>query len=483
MLQANAPPVEPQPSLKAAARLNVGDRLLRALYPPQSSAAQLRWFGFAMLALAAIFPWLGGPFYTRLAIESFLFGAIALSVDILLGYAGLLSLGQAAYFGLAAYISALMYLHVTQSFWLVLLAVVAAVAVFSLVLGAVAIRAKGVYFALITFGAAEILSKIAHNTRAIGGSDGLIGIPVPHIALLPGVTIDLQSNFVFYHAVLVVLVLIYVGTQRVLDSGFGAVLRAISRQLRPRALSRLQLVLVQASGIRPGCTGRGRWRPDLPVAARVRSAASVRIRGFDQGRRDVARGRRRHAAGPACGQRDRHVPGIGGRQLHRKAPADSRRHLHRLRHVPAGRFDRACSPPAGNAREGRAMIKVSALNKAFGGLRAVRNLSFEAAPHRVTSIIGPNGAGKSTAFNLIAGTLRPDSGTVELDGRDITGQAPFALARLGVARSFQITNLFFGLSAFENVRLACQSLERRNSYLVRLDRLARPQARARAILE
>jgi len=129
------------------------------------------------------------------------------------------------------------------------------------------------------------------------------------------------------------------------------------------------------------------------------------------------------------------------------------------------------------------MIKVSALNKAFGGLRAVRNLSFEAAPHRVTSIIGPNGAGKSTAFNLIAGTLRPDSGTVELDGRDITGQAPFALARLGVARSFQITNLFFGLSAFENVRLACQSLERRNSYLVRLDRLARPQARARAILE
>jgi branched-chain amino acid transport system ATP-binding protein len=129
------------------------------------------------------------------------------------------------------------------------------------------------------------------------------------------------------------------------------------------------------------------------------------------------------------------------------------------------------------------MIKVRALNKAFGGLRAVRDLSFEALPRCVTSIIGPNGAGKSTAFNLIAGTLQPDSGTVELDGRDITGQAPFALARLGVARSFQITNLFFGLSAFENVRLACQSLERRNSYLVRLDRLARPQARARAILE
>src|SRR5229473_10841 len=227
MLQPSIPPVEPRPSLNAAAKLNVGDRLLRALYPPRANAGQLRWLGFAMLMLAAIFPWLGGPFYTRLAIESFLFGATALSVDILLGYAGLLSLGQAAYFGLAAYISALMYLHVTQSFWLVLVAVVTSVAVFSLVLGAVAIRAKGVYFALITFGAAEILSKISHNTRAIGGSDGLIGIPIPAIALVPGVEIGLTDNVVFYYLVLGAICLIYIGTRRILNTGFGSVLRAV----------------------------------------------------------------------------------------------------------------------------------------------------------------------------------------------------------------------------------------------------------------
>ena len=65
-----------------------------------------------------------------------------------------------------------------------------------------------------------------------------------------------------------------------------------------------------------------------------------------------------------------------------------------------------------------------------------------------------------------------------LDGRDITGMAPYVLARLGVARSFQITNLFFGLSVLENVRLACQSLEKRSRYLVRLDRLASPLMRA-----
>jgi branched-chain amino acid transport system permease protein len=226
MPQAKASGIAAAP-LPPAAKLSVGDRLKRALEAPHADTGLLRWFGLVMLALAIVFPWLAGPFYARLAIESLLLGAVALSVDILLGYAGLLSLGQAAYFGLAAYISSLMYLHVTQSFWLVALAVAASVAVFSFILGAVAIRAKGVYFALITFGAAEILSKIAHNTRAIGGSDGLIGIPVPRIALLPGVAIDLHSNFAFYYAVLTGLVLIYLCTRRVLNTAFGSVLRAI----------------------------------------------------------------------------------------------------------------------------------------------------------------------------------------------------------------------------------------------------------------
>jgi branched-chain amino acid transport system permease protein len=227
MADAHASALDAEPRLRKAARTTVGDRLMLALRPPGLSSGPLRWLGLAMLALALIFPLIGGPFYTRLGIETLLLGAVAVSVDILLGYAGLLSLGQAAYFGLAAYISALMYLHVTRSFWLVLLTVMAAVGVFSLVLGAVAIRAKGVYFALITFGAAEILSKIAHNTRAIGGSDGLLGIPIPSIALFPGIALDLHSNLVFYYAVLAALVLIYVGTRRVLATAFGSVLRAI----------------------------------------------------------------------------------------------------------------------------------------------------------------------------------------------------------------------------------------------------------------
>jgi len=215
------------PNRDGAEGATVAARLLRAIRPNGSSSTLLRRLGWALLALAIVFPWLGGSFFTRLAIEALLLACVALSVDILLGYAGLLSLGQAAYFGLAAYIAALMYLHVTSSFWLVLLTVVVSVGLFSFVLGAVAIRAKGVYFALITFGAAEILSKVTHNTRAIGGSDGLIGIPIPTIALFPGFEIGLSNNFVFYYVVLGVICLIYVGTRRILNTGFGSVLRAI----------------------------------------------------------------------------------------------------------------------------------------------------------------------------------------------------------------------------------------------------------------
>src|SRR5215813_7925280 len=117
---------------------------------PHARFGALRAAGFFLLLLAALFPLWGSPFYVRLAIEAMLFGSIALSVDILLGYAGLLSLGQAAYFGLAAYVTALLYLHVTQSFWAVAAIVFVVVGLVSAGLGAVAIRAKGVYFALIT---------------------------------------------------------------------------------------------------------------------------------------------------------------------------------------------------------------------------------------------------------------------------------------------------------------------------------------------
>ena len=106
-----------------------------------------------------------------------------------------------------------------------------------------------------------------------------------------------------------------------------------------------------------------------------------------------------------------------------------------------------------------AVLDVQNLSVSFGGLRAVDNVSLSVEPHRITTIIGPNGAGKSTLFNLISGALRPHEGRVLIDGRDFTGAPPYRVQAAGLARSFQITNLFFELSVVENLRLAAQVLE------------------------
>jgi branched-chain amino acid transport system ATP-binding protein len=105
------------------------------------------------------------------------------------------------------------------------------------------------------------------------------------------------------------------------------------------------------------------------------------------------------------------------------------------------------------------ILEVRDLSVSFGGLRAVDDVSFEIGRNRITTVIGPNGAGKSTLFNLISGALRPRKGQVLIEGDDYTGQPPYRMQAAGLARSFQITNLFFELSVGENLRLAAQVLE------------------------
>ncbi len=99
----------------------------------------------------------------------------------------------------------------------------------------------------------------------------------------------------------------------------------------------------------------------------------------------------------------------------------------------------------------QAQLRVSALTKTFGGFNAVDNVSFDIAKGQVHSIIGPNGAGKTTLLNMLTGVYQPTRGTVELDGQDITGLAPHTLAARGLARTFQNLQIFFNMSAIENV--------------------------------
>jgi branched-chain amino acid transport system ATP-binding protein len=124
------------------------------------------------------------------------------------------------------------------------------------------------------------------------------------------------------------------------------------------------------------------------------------------------------------------------------------------------------------------ILEVAGLTVRFGALAAVNDVSFLAERGRITSVIGPNGAGKSSLFNLISGAIRPHAGRVRLDGRDVTGWRPDRLLAAGLARSFQITNLFFELTVRENLRLAAQFVQPGTQ----LSNVLRPVAASRAAL-
>jgi len=107
------------------------------------------------------------------------------------------------------------------------------------------------------------------------------------------------------------------------------------------------------------------------------------------------------------------------------------------------------------------LLQVTALNKAFGGVKAVDGVDFSLNPGELLALIGPNGAGKSTTFNLVGGQLAPDSGSVRLAGQEIAGLSPRAIWRRGVGRTFQIAATFASLSVVENVQMALLSADRK----------------------
>jgi ABC-type branched-subunit amino acid transport system ATPase component len=125
----------------------------------------------------------------------------------------------------------------------------------------------------------------------------------------------------------------------------------------------------------------------------------------------------------------------------------------------AGTGDRAAAPGAGPAAVGAPapLLRVDRLSKAFGGVRAVRDVGFELHAGELLALIGPNGAGKTTCFNMVNGQLRPDAGSVTLAGRQLVGLRPEQIWREGVGRTFQIAETFASLTVIENVQVALLS--------------------------
>jgi branched-chain amino acid transport system ATP-binding protein/branched-chain amino acid transport system permease protein len=105
-------------------------------------------------------------------------------------------------------------------------------------------------------------------------------------------------------------------------------------------------------------------------------------------------------------------------------------------------------------------LRVAGLSKAFGGIRAVHDCSFDVDPGTVVGLIGPNGSGKTTVFNLIVNLLRPDAGHVLYDGARIDGLPPYQVARRGIGRTFQSVKIFRELSVWDNLAIAAMARAR-----------------------
>jgi len=121
-----------------------------------------------------------------------------------------------------------------------------------------------------------------------------------------------------------------------------------------------------------------------------------------------------------------------------------------------------------------AFLEVEGLSKHFGGLQAVKDLSFTVTEGEIVALIGPNGAGKTTAFALISGFLHPDAGQIRFRGRSIVGRAPHQVCALGIARTFQIVRPFPGLTVLQNVLVGA---------LLRHPDVPTATARAEAVLD
>lgn len=178
--------------------------------------------------LLAAFPLIGTTFYVQLGAKIMLMAIFAMSLDLLVGHTGLVSLGHAAYFGVAAYVLALISpKYEAASVWLTLPAAVAASALTALVIGFLVVRTGGIYFIMVTLAFAQMLYSLFHDTALGGGSDGIYIYARPELSVAGAKPVDLENPVHFYYLVLVLMVGVYALLGRVLRAPFGRALAGI----------------------------------------------------------------------------------------------------------------------------------------------------------------------------------------------------------------------------------------------------------------
>ena len=417
----------------------------------------------ALIALAAalIAPLVAGPFWMTLITQIYIYGLLALSVDLLLGHAGLYSLCQASFFAVAAYTTAI--LQVRYGYPTIVAAPAGLIAGTLLaVLYGSAVRTRGVYFILITIALGYIIWGAVYRWASFtGGDNGITNVPPPSVA---GVSIASQTAY--YYFVLGVVILCAFGYRILIRSPFGLSLRGIKgSESRMQSLGYHTTMHLYAAFVISGSIASLAGvlyvyynRFINPVAASFQISVEVSLMAIVGGSGTIV--------GPFIG---------AGIFLGLRNWVSSFFELHTavmgivfiatVLWAPSGivGFIERWRPGKGKPKDPAmtAAVAIDSLAKVFGGLRAVDGVSLQVALGERRALIGPNGAGKTTLFHCITGTLQPSSGSVRLFGNDVTYLPEHKRTKLGMGRTFQITNVFTDLSLAENLALAIVGTDRR----------------------
>lgn len=212
------------------------------------------------LAALAVYPFAAPPYLLSLLTEILIYGIFAMSLDLILGYTGLVSFGHAAFFGVGAYVAGIAAVRLTPHLGVTLPLALVGAALAALVIGYLSIRSSGIYFLMLTLAFAQVLYAVAFKwTPVTGGSNGLSGIPRPALGLVPGGG-ELADPVRFYFFILVVFLLVYYGLRRVVASPFGHALLGIrENEARMAAIgydvARFKLAAFVLAGVLAGLAG------------------------------------------------------------------------------------------------------------------------------------------------------------------------------------------------------------------------------------
>jgi len=421
-----------------------------------------------------------------LGVTSLILALWAVSYNLMLGYAGMVSFAHAAYYGVGAYTVAILLQRYQISYFAALAAAPLVAAIVGIITGFVALRAVRLYFSLLTLAISQLLYSVAEGWYSVtGGDNGINGI------VTPDQLTDYPTLYYFVAAIVgVSLLLMFVLTR----SPFGAALLAI-RENRERARSvginvkAYELAVYTIAALFAGVAGAlfplvqpsvvpGMlfWTENATpvVVTLLGGVGSFLGPGFGA---FVFTGLNNSLSRDFPYQLDvllgaivlgvvllvpggfASVPGLVA-QLRRRVVGEETPSIEAetkgeaIRMIDVARAVEAHAIQSEHIERGKVLLKLEGLSRSFGGLRAVDSVNLEIHEGDRHAIIGPNGAGKSTLFNLITGRMRPSTGRVWFDGRDITGRPAHVVAKAGIGRAFQITMIFPRLTVRQNLQYA-----------------------------